>query len=120
MPDTRECYRGMVVSPHYLASEAGLAVLREGGNAVEAAIATVAALSVVYPHMTGLGGDAFWTIYDPASGQVQCIDASGVSGAGVDFGLLEKARREKIPQRGPPALLPSPGAVSGWHHALAG
>ena len=50
---------GMVTSPHGLASEAGLEVLRAGGNAIEAAIAIGAALSVTYPHFTGLGGDAF-------------------------------------------------------------
>ena len=59
MHKTVASYRGMVVAPHYLAAEAGLNILREGGNAVEAAVATAAALSVVYPHMTGLGGDAF-------------------------------------------------------------
>ena len=47
--------RGMVTSPHHLASQAGLAVLRDGGTAIEAAIATAAALGVVYPHMTGWG-----------------------------------------------------------------
>ena len=47
-------------APHRLASEAGRAILAEGGNAIEAAIATVAALCVTYPHFCGLGGDAFW------------------------------------------------------------
>ena len=56
--------RGMVTSTHALASEAGAAVLRDGGTAVDAAVATSAALSVLYPHMTGVGGDAFWLIWD--------------------------------------------------------
>ncbi len=51
--------RGMVTSPHALASAAGSDVLRHGGSAVDAAIATSAVLAVVYPHMTSIGGDAF-------------------------------------------------------------
>jgi gamma-glutamyltranspeptidase len=54
----------MVTCPHSLASAAGADVLRAGGSAVDAAIATTAALAVLYPHMTGVGGDAFWLIYD--------------------------------------------------------
>ena len=52
----------MVTSPHHLASEAGLRVLREGGNAIEATVAMAATLAVVYPHMTSIGGDGFWLI----------------------------------------------------------
>jgi gamma-glutamyltranspeptidase/glutathione hydrolase len=54
----------MVTSPHALASQAGVDVLRAGGSAVDATIATSAALAVLYPHMTGVGGDAFWLIHD--------------------------------------------------------
>jgi gamma-glutamyltranspeptidase/glutathione hydrolase len=68
---------GMVTSPHALASQAGAAVLREGGSAIDAAVATSAALSVLYPHMTGIGGDAFWLIYDAASKAVRYIDGGG-------------------------------------------
>ena len=57
-------YRGMVTSPHALASQAGVAILQAGGSAVDAAIAAAAVLSVIYPHMTSLGGDAFWLIHD--------------------------------------------------------
>ncbi|MFZ9334631.1 MAG: gamma-glutamyltransferase, partial [Burkholderiaceae bacterium] len=53
---------GMVTSPHALASQAGLDVLRRGGSAVDAALAVTSTLAVIYPHMTGLGGDAFWLI----------------------------------------------------------
>ena len=68
--------RGMVTSPHHLASQAGLGVLQDGGNAVEAAVAVAACLAVVYPHMTGIGGDGFWLIAEPGKSPVG-IDACG-------------------------------------------
>jgi gamma-glutamyltranspeptidase len=54
----------MVVSPHYLASMAGNRILEQGGNAFDAAVAVSACLAVVYPHMTGMGGDSFWLTYE--------------------------------------------------------
>lgn len=54
---------GMVATPHYLASVAGLRALQSGGNAVDAAVAANAVLTVVYPHMCALGGDAFFLIW---------------------------------------------------------
>jgi gamma-glutamyltranspeptidase len=54
---------GMVTCPHALASQAGVDVLKAGGSAVDAAIAAGSTLAVIYPHMTGLGGDAFWLIF---------------------------------------------------------
>ena len=78
---------GAVVSPHGLASEAGLGVLRAGGNAVDAAIATNAALAVVAAHACGLGGDAFWLIWDGV--ELQGLNGSGRSGSAA---TLEAAR----------------------------
>jgi gamma-glutamyltranspeptidase/glutathione hydrolase len=60
--------RGMVTAPHHLASQAGLAVLREGGNAVEAMVAMASTIAVVYPHMNSIGGDGFWLVSDPGKG----------------------------------------------------
>ena len=65
-------HEGVVTSPHTLATEAGLEVLRQGGNAVEAAITMGACLSVTYPHFTGLGGDAFMIIADAKGGGKPC------------------------------------------------
>src|SRR3546814_9525345 len=65
MLNTPRSRRGMVTAPHHLASEAGLRVLREAGNAIEATVAMAAALTVVYPHMTGIGGDGFWLVAAP-------------------------------------------------------
>src|ERR671917_1833030 len=72
---------GVVSTPHYLASAAGLEALQRGGSAVDAAIAANAVLCVVYPHMSGLGGDGFWLIAEPASGRVHALDASGPAAA---------------------------------------
>ncbi|KXZ17127.1 hypothetical protein AXI58_01670 [Bacillus nakamurai] len=70
----------MVVSPHYLASQAGAGILERGGNAFDAAVAVSACLAVVYPHMTGLGGDSFWLIYhqkQAVSKHITAADAQG-------------------------------------------
>src|SRR4029453_9956366 len=75
-PATRSS-SGMVTSPHALASQAGAAVLRDGGTAVDGGVATSAALSVLYPDMPGIGGDAFWLIYDAAANAVRYIDGGG-------------------------------------------
>lgn len=109
--------RGMVTSPHHLASQAGLAVLREGGNAIEAAIAAAATLCVVYPHMTGLGGDGFWLIAEPGKPPIS-IDGSGAAGAAVERELYRGERLKAIPARGPLAAATVAGAVSGWKLAL--
>lgn len=68
--------RGMVCSSHYLASEAGLHLLRRGGNAVDAAIAVAATLGLVEPHMSGPGGDGYLMIH-LASGETVCVNGTG-------------------------------------------
>jgi gamma-glutamyltranspeptidase/glutathione hydrolase len=70
----------MAVAPHHLASQSALAVLREGGSAIEAMVAAAATIAVVYPHMNGLGGDGFWLIVPP-EGDPIAIDASGAAGS---------------------------------------
>lgn len=110
--------RGMVSTPHYLASASGLEALRRGGSAVDAAIAANATLCVVYPHMAGLGGDGFWLIAGPDTGGVQALDASGPSArkATRDY-YREHGCTDQIPARGPLAALTTPGAVDGWRAA---
>jgi gamma-glutamyltranspeptidase/glutathione hydrolase len=106
---------GMVTSPHSLASAAGVDVLRAGGSAIDAAIATSAVLAVVYPHMTGLGGDAFWLIHDGASGEVKYLNGGGKAGANATLAALEQRGLKEIPLRGiVPATLTVPGAVASW------
>ncbi len=72
--------RGLVASPHPLATGAGLRVLQRGGTAVEAAITTASTLAVVYPHMNGLGGDNVWLIYRARTGEVHALVAIGWAG----------------------------------------
>jgi gamma-glutamyltranspeptidase/glutathione hydrolase len=111
-------HRGMVTSPHHLASEAGAEVLRAGGSAVDAAIATAAVLGVIYPHMTGMGGDAFWLIHDPLSGKVRYLNGGGRAVASADIGYFTSRGMSEVPFRGIlPATLTTPGAVSSWFAA---
>jgi gamma-glutamyltranspeptidase/glutathione hydrolase len=69
----------MVASPHALASASGVAALRAGGNALDAAIAAAATIAVVYPHMNGVGGDNFWLIYDATSSRLTALCGAGRS-----------------------------------------
>jgi len=99
----------MVTSPHRLASEAGLDILRRGGNAIEAAIAIGATLAVTYPHFCGLGGDAVWLVADP-DGRQSCF-----------LGIGQAARQAPggaVPTRGPGSALTSAAVVDSWQHAL--
>lgn len=107
---------GMVATPHPQATEAGRAVLEEGGNAVEAALAATAALAVACPHLNGLGGDGVWLIRDPA-GRVTVIDAAGPAGVGADAAFYRARDCDELPRRGALAALTVPGTVGGWMRA---
>ncbi|MEO0826570.1 MAG: gamma-glutamyltransferase [Cyanobacteria bacterium J06642_9] len=109
--------QGMVVCPHHLASEVGLSILQQGGSAVDSAIAVNAALSVVYPHMTGLGGDSFWLIYDSATNQAHGLNGSGRTAQAATPDFYRQQGHAKIPQRGPLAALTVPGTVDAWAQA---
>ena len=117
MLHTPRSRRGMVTSPHHLASEAGLRVLREGGSAIEAAVAMAATLPVVYPHMTSIGGDGFWLIAIPGQ-DVIAIDACGAAAAAASPALYAKHGHKAIPWRGPLAANTVAGTISGWGEAL--
>jgi gamma-glutamyltranspeptidase/glutathione hydrolase len=117
MLETPRCFGGMVTAPHHLAAQAGRDILKAGGTAVEAAVAMGAALSVVYPHMTGIGGDGFWLI--AAKGEEPTgIDAAGCAGHLVEPGLYRKAGLDSVPWRGPLAANTVAGTISGWKTAL--
>jgi gamma-glutamyltranspeptidase/glutathione hydrolase len=114
---TLKANRGAVVAPHHLASQAGLRVLQDGGNAIEAMVAAAATIASVYPHMNALGGDNFWLIATPGSGVVG-IDACGAAAAKADIAFYRDQGLDAIPSRGPLAALTVAGAVSGWQAAL--
>ncbi|MFU8927265.1 gamma-glutamyltransferase family protein [Acinetobacter puyangensis] len=103
--------QGMVTSPHTLASQAGLDVLQQGGNAIEAAITVASVLSVTYPHFNGLGGDAFM-VFSDAHGEVMTL-----SGIGQSFQNL-KHIQQKIPERGIGAALTTACTVDTWGKAF--
>ena len=109
---------GMVACPHSLASSAGVDVLRAGGSAVDAAIAASAVLCVLYPHMVGVGGDAFWLIYEAASGQVKYLDGGGRATQKATINNVHARGLSEIPFRGiVPATLTVPGSVASWDEA---
>ena len=116
MLHTVRSYRGMMTAPHHLASQAGLRVLQEGGNAVEAMIAAASTIAVVYPHMNGLGGDNFWLIHTPDN-KVVGIDACGGAAGLATTDFYKELNLAAIPSRGPLAALTVGGAVSGWQAA---
>ena len=107
----------MVTAPHHLASQAGLSVLKEGGNAAEAMVAMAAAVAVVYPHMNSIGGDGFWLLAAPGE-DVIGIDACGAAAEAANIAYYRDRGFEAIPERGPLAALTVAGTVSGWAAAL--
>ncbi len=107
---------GMVATPHYLASMAGVQVLKDGGNALDAAIAANAVLTVVYPHMCAVGGDAFMLIWDPKEERLHGLNGAGRSASGASVDALKNLGLSSMPERGPHAVT-VPGAVHAWQTA---
>ncbi len=105
---------GMVTAPHYLASQAALAILHKGGNAIEAAIAAASTIAVVYPHMNSIGGDNFWLVYNAKTKEMKALNSSGRAGIQATTEFYREKGYEKIPSRGPLAANTVPGAVAGW------
>jgi gamma-glutamyltranspeptidase/glutathione hydrolase len=107
----------MAVAPHALAAQSALAILREGGNAIEAMIAAAATITVVYPHMNSIGGDGFWLIHVPGEAP-GAIDACGAAAAAATIDWYRSRGIEKsIPFRGGLAANTVAGTVSGWEAA---
>ncbi|CAG4917679.1 unnamed protein product [Colias eurytheme] len=106
---------GMVVTPHHLATQTAILILRQGGTAVEAMVAAAATIAVVYPHMNSIGGDGFWLIVPPCGDPI-AIEACGGAGSLANLDLY--AGLKKIPTRGPKSALTIAGTVGGWEEAL--
>jgi oxamate amidohydrolase len=110
--------RGMAVAPHALASQSAVHILREGGNALEAMIASAATIAVVYPHMNGIGGDSFWLLHAPRRAP-RAIDACGAAArAASREWYAERGITGAIPSRSGVAANTVAGAVSGWQAAF--
>ena len=111
---TRYARNGMVCSVDHLASGAGVAAMRRGGNAVDAAIAASAVLAVTSQHMCGLGGDLWALVHVPGEEQPYALNASGRSGSGADLDRLRREGFADMPFRDDPRSVPIPGCVDGW------
>jgi gamma-glutamyltranspeptidase / glutathione hydrolase len=103
--------RGMVATSQPLAAQAGLQVLQSGGNAIDAAIAAAACLSVMEPTANGIGGDAFSLVWH--GGRLHGLNASGPAGSGATIESLTKLGHASMPKYGPlPVTVP--GTPASW------
>jgi gamma-glutamyltranspeptidase/glutathione hydrolase len=110
---SRFAANGMVCAVDQLAAQAGVTILRAGGNAADAAVATSAVLAVTTQHMCGMGGDLFALVH---SGEPQppALNASGRSGSGADPQRLRDEGHSVMPPFGDIRSVPVPGCVDGW------
>ncbi|MBT8185819.1 MAG: gamma-glutamyltransferase [Eudoraea sp.] len=104
---------GMVATSHPLATQVGIDILKKGGNAIDAAIATNAALGLMEPTGNGIGGDLFAIIWDAKTQKLYGLNASGRSPKSLTLEYFQKEGMEKIPPFGP-LPVSVPGAVDGW------
>jgi gamma-glutamyltranspeptidase / glutathione hydrolase len=108
---------GMIATSQALASAAGLRVLQEGGNAIDAAVTAAAVLAVVEPSMNGIGGDLFALVHDAKTKQVYGLDSSGRSAYRATPEELARRGLQEMPEDGP-LPVDVPGVVEGWHQLL--
>src|SRR5437764_11894089 len=111
---TRHAPTGMVCSVDHLASAAGVAMLRAGGSAADAAIAANAVLAVTAQNMCGMGGDLFALVHTPGDDRPAALNASGRAGAGADAERLRAEGRTEMPATMDIRAVPIPGCIDGW------
>ena len=104
---------GMVATSHPLASQIGLQILKDGGNAIDAAIAANAALGLMEPTGCGIGGDLFAIVWDAKSQRLYGLNASGRSPKSLSLSYFKENNMDKIPALGP-LPVSVPGTVDGW------
>jgi gamma-glutamyltranspeptidase/glutathione hydrolase len=104
---------GVIATSQPLATAAGLAVLQQGGNAIDAAVTAAAVLNLVEPHMTGVGGDMFALFWSARERRLVALNASGRSGSLMTREELVRRGRDRVPLFGPEPIT-VPGALSGW------
>ena len=109
--------RGVVATPHRTASEVGAQVLRDGGNAIDAAVAADAVLCVVYPHMTSVAGDLMAIVWPAGQASPVGLIGAGRSGELATIDAVRSRGHESMPERG---ILPVtvPGTVEAWGRLL--
>lgn len=108
---------GMVATSQPLAAQAGLQVLMQGGNAVDAAVAAAAALNVVEPESTGVGGDMFALVWKDREKRVCALNGSGRAPAAASIDQLRAAGHTRMPGEGAFSVS-VPGTVHGWETIL--
>lgn len=109
--------RGMVATSQPLAAQAGLRILLAGGNAIDAAVATAAALNVVEPMSTGIGGDVFALLYIARTGEVKALNGSGRAAQAATAEEIKRRGHESMPLWDMLAVT-VPGTVDAWQTAL--
>ena len=111
---------GIVATSQPIAAQVGLRILQDGGNAVDAAVGTAAALNVLEPMSTGIGGDMFALVWLADSKKVVAVNGSGRSGIEADPEYVLEKGYSSIPTEGPDSALAVsvPGTVSGWQMCL--
>ena len=107
------CSKFMTVSSHHVASSVGIDILKDGGNAVDAAVAMSAVLCIAEPHMTGIGGDCFAMLSIDGSSDIKALNASGRSSENSNAKDLRMNGIKFIKSDMPDAIT-IPGAISGW------
>jgi len=109
--------KGVVASSHRLASEAGAQALRDGGNAIDAAITANAVMCVVYPHMTSIGGDLFALVWPAGAASPEGLEGAGRSGASASIDAMHERGFTSMPVRGATTIT-VPGTVQAWGRLL--
>lgn len=104
---------GMIATPHYLASAAGLHILETGGKAMDAVIAANAVLTVLYPDQTAIGGDCFFIVFDAQSGKTFAYNGSGAAPATADAANLRAEGYQQMPAKGG-LTVTVPGTIDAW------
>ena len=109
--------KGVIATPHHLASEVGAQILRDGGNAIDAAVAADAVLCVVYPHMTSVAGDLMALLWPAGGSSPVGLIGAGRSGELATIAAVRARGHETMPARGPLSVT-VPGTVEAWGRLL--
>ena len=106
---------GIAATSHPLATQVALDLLKQGGSAVDAAIAANAALGLMEPNSSGIGGDLFAIVWDPKTARLHGLNGSGRAAQGLSFAALRQmlGEAESMPEKGMYSIT-VPGAVDGW------